>query len=138
MGNVPLAAVLSSERADLMQKIRADTNEAAEKLGLNVVDFRIRRADLPQANAEAIYQRMQSEREREAKEFRAQGAEVAQRIRARAERERTVLIAAVTAAVPGTAWCKAMRKRSASTPMHSARILSSSPSTARWRLTERR
>lgn len=93
VGNAPLTAVLSSERAELMQNIRRDTNEAAEKLGLNVVDFRIRRADLPQANAEAIYQRMQSEREREAKEFRAQGAEVAQRIRARAERERTVLIA---------------------------------------------
>lgn len=93
VGNSPLTAVLSSERADLMEAIRADTNEAATKLGLNVVDFRIRRADLPQANAEAIYQRMQSEREREAREFRAQGAEIAQRIRARAERERTVLIA---------------------------------------------
>jgi len=93
VGNSPLTAVLSSERADLMQRIRADTNQAATKLGLNVVDFRIRRADLPQANAEAIYRRMQSEREREAKEFRAQGAEVAQRIRARAEREKTVLIA---------------------------------------------
>lgn len=93
VGNSPLTAVLSSERADLMEAIRNDTNEAAVKLGLNIVDFRIRRADLPQANADAIYQRMQSEREREAREFRAQGAEIAQRIRARAERERTVLIA---------------------------------------------
>lgn len=93
VGNFPLTAVLSSERADLMEAIRNDTNEAAVRLGLNIVDFRIRRADLPEANANAIYQRMQSEREREAREFRAQGAEVAQRIRARAERERTVLIA---------------------------------------------
>lgn len=93
VGNAPLAAILSSERAELMSAIRADTNEAAVRLGINIVDFRIRRADLPQANAEAIYQRMQSEREREAREFRAQGAEIAQRIRARAERERTVLLA---------------------------------------------
>ncbi len=93
VGNAPLLSVLSEERADIMAQIQADTNEAAGNLGLEVVDFRIRRADLPQANAEAIYQRMQSEREREAREFRAQGAEIAQRIRARAERERTVLLA---------------------------------------------
>jgi membrane protease subunit HflC len=93
VGNTTLSSVLSNERNAIMQTIRADTNEAAVRLGLDVVDFRIRRADLPQANAEAIYQRMQSEREREAREFRAQGAEIAQRIRARAERERTVLLA---------------------------------------------
>lgn len=93
VGNETLASVLSEERADIMARILADTNEAASKFGIDVVDVRIRRADLPAANAEAIYQRMQSEREREAREFRAQGAEVAQRIRARAEREKTVLIA---------------------------------------------
>jgi membrane protease subunit HflC len=58
-----------------------------------VVDVRIKRADLPEANSQAIFRRMQTEREREAKEFRAQGAEVSQRIRSRADRERTVLLA---------------------------------------------
>jgi len=93
VGNETLTSVLSEERAGIMDRILTDTNEAATKFGIDVVDVRIRRADLPSANAEAIYQRMQSEREREAREFRAQGAEVAQRIRARAEREKTVLIA---------------------------------------------
>ena len=93
VGNETLASVLSEERSGIMRRIQSDANEAATQFGLEVVDFRIRRADLPSANAEAIYQRMRSEREREAREFRAQGAEVAQRIRARAERERTVLIA---------------------------------------------
>jgi membrane protease subunit HflC len=93
VGNETLASVLSEERGAIMDRIRSDTNEAASKFGIDVVDVRIRRADLPAANAEAIYQRMQSEREREAREFRAQGAELAQRIRARAEREKTVLIA---------------------------------------------
>lgn len=93
VGSETLTSVLSEERKGIMDNILADTNEAATKFGIDVVDFRIRRADLPAANADAIYQRMQSEREREAREFRAQGAEVAQRIRARAEREKTVLIA---------------------------------------------
>ena len=93
VGNETLASVLSEERVGIIERIKTDVNEAAAKFGLDVVDVRIRRADLPQANADAIYQRMQTEREREAREFRAQGAEVAQRIRARAERERTVLIA---------------------------------------------
>mgnify|MGYP000897080580 FL=1 len=93
VGNETLASVLSEERVGIIERIRLDTNEAAAKFGIDVVDVRIRRADLPQANAEAIYQRMKTERDREAKEFRAQGAEIAQRIRARAERERTVLIA---------------------------------------------
>ena len=93
VGNETLASVLSEERVGIIERIRLDTNKAATKFGIDVVDVRIRRADLPQANAEAIYQRMKTERDREAKEFRAQGAEIAQRIRARAERERTVLIA---------------------------------------------
>jgi membrane protease subunit HflC len=93
VGNETLTSVLSEERNDIMERIRTDVNEAASKFGIEVVDVRIRRADLPQANANAIYQRMQTEREREAKEFRAQGEEVSLRIRARADRERTVLIA---------------------------------------------
>ncbi len=93
IGNRTLSAVLSEERTEIMRQIQTETNEAARALGVEIIDVRIRRADLPQANAEAIFQRMQSEREREAREFRAQGAELAQRIRSRADRERTVLIA---------------------------------------------
>jgi len=93
VGNNSFASILSDERDDIMSNIQNEVNAAATEFGIEIVDFRIRRTDLPDANAQSIYQRMRTEREREAKEFRAQGAEVAQRIRARAERERTVLIA---------------------------------------------
>ena len=93
IGNVTLTAVLSEERAAIMSEIQKQVQEEAKSFGIDVIDVRIRRADLPQANSEAIFARMKSEREREAREFRAQGAELAQRIRARADRERTVLIA---------------------------------------------
>lgn len=93
VGNVTLASVLSEERAAIMTEIQKQVQNEAKTFGIDVIDVRIRRADLPQANSEAIYARMKSEREREAKEFRAQGAELAQRIRARADRERTVLLA---------------------------------------------
>lgn len=93
VGNVTLASVLSEERAAIMTEIKDQVQNEAKTFGIEVIDVRIRRADLPQANSEAIYSRMKSEREREAKEFRAQGAELAQRIRARADRERTVLLA---------------------------------------------
>jgi membrane protease subunit HflC len=76
-----------------MSEIQKQVQNEAKNFGIDVIDVRIRRADLPQANSEAIFARMKSEREREAKEFRAQGAELAQRIRARADRERTVLLA---------------------------------------------
>jgi len=93
VGNVTLASVLSDERAAIMTEIQKQVQNEAKGFGIDVIDVRIRRADLPQANSEAIFSRMKSEREREAKEFRAQGAELAQRIRARADRERTVLVA---------------------------------------------
>lgn len=93
VGNVTLASVLSEERAKIMSEIQKQVQNEAKNFGIDVIDVRIRRADLPQANSEAIFARMKSEREREAKEFRAQGAELAQRIRARADRERTVLLA---------------------------------------------
>ncbi len=93
VGNSNFSSILSEEREDIMANIQSEVNGAATEFGIEIVDFRIRRTDLPDANAQSIYQRMRTEREREAKEFRAQGAEVAQRIRARAERERTVLIA---------------------------------------------
>lgn len=93
LGSVTLSTVLSDERADIMRQIRNEVDQQARPFGIDVVDVRIRRADLPDENSQAIYERMKSEREREAREFRAQGAEFAQRIRSAAERERTVILA---------------------------------------------
>jgi membrane protease subunit HflC len=93
LGNEPLLSVLSTDRARIMGEIRGQVNTEARQFGIEVVDVRIRRADLPEENTQAILSRMQSERERVAREARAEGAEVAQRVRAGAERERTVLLA---------------------------------------------
>ena len=76
-----------------MQEITNLVNQGAAPLGLKVVDVRIKRADLPPENSEAIFRRMQAEREREAREFRAQGEEQATRIKANADREKAVLLA---------------------------------------------
>lgn len=93
LGSQTFATMLSSSRADLMHDIRDDLNQESRRLGVEVVDVRIRHADLPPQNSDAIYKRMQQERKREANEFRAEGSEILQRIQARAEREATVLIA---------------------------------------------
>jgi len=93
LGNEPLLAVLSADRARIMGEIRQRVNAEARSFGIEVTDVRIRRADLPEENTQAILSRMQSERERVAREQRAEGAEQAQRIRAAAERDRTVLLA---------------------------------------------
>ncbi len=93
LGSEAFSTVLSGKRDALMKRIRDLVNEEAEDFGIIIVDVKIKRADLPQANSQAIYRRMQTERLREAAEFRAQGAETAQRIRSRADREKTVLIA---------------------------------------------
>lgn len=93
LGNEPLLSVLSNDRPRIMGEIQRQVNGEARQFGIEVVDVRIRRADLPEENTNAILQRMQSERERVAREARAEGAEVAQRVRAGAERERTVLLA---------------------------------------------
>ncbi|MSP43158.1 MAG: protease modulator HflC [Alphaproteobacteria bacterium] len=93
LGKESFYAILSGERGTLMGSIRDRVNNEAAQFGIEVVDVRIRRTDLPEANSQAIYRRMQTEREREAREARAQGAEIAQRIRSRADREKTVLLA---------------------------------------------
>ena len=93
IGNYTLPALLTVQRVQIMAAIQDRVNQEAKQFGIQVIDVRIRRADLPQANSEAIYARMKSEREREAKEARAEGAEIGQRIRAEAERERAVLLA---------------------------------------------
>lgn len=93
LGEVSLFAVLSEDRAALMNRIRGEANRALERFGVEVVDVRIKRADFPPENSQAIFRRMQTERQREAAELRAQGAEIGQRIKARADRERRVLLA---------------------------------------------
>ena len=93
LGDHTLEEVVRDNRAGLMQQIENSFNKTAKDFGIQVVDVRIRRADLPEANSQAIYRRMQTEREREAAEIRAQGQEEAQRIRSRADRDRTVIIA---------------------------------------------
>ena len=93
VGKVQMLDLLSDKRTGIMHDIRDVMNAEGGSFGIEVIDVRARRADLPEANSEAIYNRMKSEREREAKEFRAQGAEAAQRIRSLAERNRTVLLA---------------------------------------------
>lgn len=91
MGNATLASVLSEERSDIMRQIRERVNVDARRFGIELVDVRIGRADFPEQISQAVYGRMQSEREREAAEFRAQGFEQAQRVRASADREATVI-----------------------------------------------
>ena len=93
LGKQSLATLLSEERGRQMAIIRDGVNEEAKKFGIEIIDVRIKRADLPQANSEAIYKRMQTEREREAKEFRARGAEMAVTITSTADKEVTVILA---------------------------------------------
>lgn len=93
LGNQDFQATLSGERARMMSEIRDILNREAKPLGLDVIDVRIKRADLPEANSQAVYRRMQTEREREAKENRAQGAELGARITADADRQRTIILA---------------------------------------------
>ncbi len=97
LGEVTFTQVVRDQRADLMGRIRDLVDREAEAYGIEVVDVRIRRADLPEQNSQAVYQRMQTERQREAAEFRAQGGQRGQEIRSRADREVTVLIAEATA-----------------------------------------
>jgi membrane protease subunit HflC len=97
LGEASFQAVVRDERAVLMGRIREQMDREADNFGIEVIDVRIRRADLPEANSQAVFQRMQTERQREAAEFRAQGSERAQEIRARADRDVTVLLAEATA-----------------------------------------
>ena len=93
LGKQSLATLLSEDRTKQMAIIQEGVNTEAENFGIQIIDVRIKRADLPQANSEAIYKRMQTEREREAKEFRAKGAEMALTITSTADKEVTVLLA---------------------------------------------
>ena len=93
LGTQRLQTLLSEDRNKQMALIQDGVNNEAENFGIKIVDVRIKRADLPQANSDAIYRRMQTEREREAKEFRAKGAEMAVTITSTADKEVTVILA---------------------------------------------
>jgi membrane protease subunit HflC len=93
LGEVTFIEVVRDQREALMNKIRDQLDKEADGYGISVVDVRIRRADLPEQNSQAVYQRMQTERQREAAEFRAQGGQKAQEIRSKADREATVIVA---------------------------------------------
>ena len=93
LGTQRLQTLLSEERTKQMALIQDGVNTEAAKFGISIVDVRIKRADLPPANSDAIYRRMQTEREREAKEFRAKGAEMAITITSTADKEVTVILA---------------------------------------------
>ena len=93
LGQQELQTLLSKDRTKQMALIQEGVNAEAENFGIKIVDVRIKRADLPQANSDAIYRRMQTEREREAKEFRAKGAEMAVTITSTADKEVSVILA---------------------------------------------
>ena len=93
LGTQELATLLSKDRAKQMSIIQNDVNEEAKSFGIKIVDVRIKRAVLPQANSDAIFKRMQTERQREAKEFRAEGAAIAAKITSTADKDVTVLLA---------------------------------------------
>ena len=93
LGEVTFIQVVRDEREVLMGRIREQLDKEADGYGIQVVDVRIRRADLPEQNSQAVYQRMQTERQREAAEFRAQGGQKAQEIRSEADRKATVIVA---------------------------------------------
>ncbi|QIG93700.1 MULTISPECIES: protease modulator HflC [unclassified Bradyrhizobium] len=93
LGEVSFITVVRDERERLMSRIREQLDKEADGYGIEVVDVRIRRADLPEQNSQAVYDRMKTERQREAAEFRAQGDQKAQEIRSKADREATVIVA---------------------------------------------
>ena len=93
LGSDPLEVVLSAKRSELMEKIQGELDKESINFGVKMIDVRIKRADLPKANSEAIFARMRAEREKEARQFRAEGSEESQIIKSTAEKERTVIIA---------------------------------------------
>ena len=93
LGEVTLIQIVRDQRAELMVRSREQLDQQAAAYGVAIVDVRIRRADLPEQNSQAVYERMKTERQREAAELRAEGAQRAQEIRSKAERDATVIVA---------------------------------------------
>jgi len=102
LGEATLTQVVRDQRENLMAQVRKQVSDEAKAFGIEVVDVRIRRADLPEQNSQAVYRRMQTERQQEAAQFRAQGAQKGQEIKARADRDVTVLVADATATAERT------------------------------------
>ena len=93
LGEATLIHVVRDDRAALMARVRDQLDREARDLGIEVVDVRIRRADLPEQNSQAVYQRMQTERQRQAASIRGEGSQKSQEIRAKADRDVTVIVA---------------------------------------------
>src|SRR5436189_1369255 len=93
LGEATLTQVVRDQREQLMARVREQLDNEAQAFGISIVDVRIRRADLPEQNSQAVYQRMQTERQREAQEFRSQGTQRGQEIRAKADRDVIVILA---------------------------------------------
>jgi membrane protease subunit HflC len=91
IGSANFEAIVRDDRSEMMKRIAEDVNTQAEEFGIDIVDVRLKRVDLPQANSEAIFRRMQTERQQEAAEIRAQGREAGQRIRSEADRKATII-----------------------------------------------
>jgi modulator of FtsH protease HflC len=93
IGKVPLSTLLTEQRSNLMLQIRDLVHTEAKSFGIEIIDVRILKSDLPAENSEAIYSRMQTERHKEAKQIRAEGAEEAARIKSRADKESQIILA---------------------------------------------
>ncbi|MBF0152451.1 MAG: protease modulator HflC [Magnetococcales bacterium] len=93
LGQYTMMEIVSGERLNLMRQIREQANVQTKQYGIELVDVRIKRTDLPPENSKAVYRRMQTERERQAKQYRAEGEEEAVKIRSQANREREVMLA---------------------------------------------
>ena len=137
LGESTLTHVVRDERAQLMARVREQLDREAQAFGIAVVDVRIRRADLPEQNSQAVYQRMQTERQREAAEFRAQGSQRAQEIRAQGRSRRHRAARRGDRRRPSRSAARATASATASSPRRSAGIRISSRSTARCRPTRR-
>ncbi|OSM04397.1 protease modulator HflC [Magnetofaba australis] len=93
LGQYTMHEIVAGERANLMQQIRESANKQAKNYGIEIVDVRIKRADLPEENKKAVFRRMQTERQRQAKQYRAEGEEEAVKIRSDADRQKEILLA---------------------------------------------
>ena len=93
LGDIPMASILTSQRAEFMQEIARQVNIEAQTFGIKVVDVRIKRVDLPEENTQAIIRRMQSQREQEARKIRAEGQKEAQTLRAEADKQAVIIVA---------------------------------------------
>jgi membrane protease subunit HflC len=93
LADATFTSIVKTERDALMKRIATEVNTQARSLGIEVVDVRLRRVDLPEQNSQAVFQRMQTERQREATDIRAQGTQISQGIRAKADRDVTVIVA---------------------------------------------